>query len=103
MLNRSASALDVLCGEFPFLRAETGGAKGFACSRALSALRFTGFYFPFTGEPNVNMDSPAAFCRPLYAMSWRTSEASRRRRSAISSAYWPPSGQRTQGTATPAG
>ena len=61
VLNRSASALDVLCGEFPFLRAETGGAKGFACSRALSALRFTGFYFPFTGEPNVNMDSPAAF------------------------------------------
>lgn len=61
MLNRSASALDVLCGEFPFLRTETGGAKGFGCSRALSALRFTGFYFPFTGEPNVNMDSPAAF------------------------------------------
>ena len=61
VLNRSASALDVLCGEFPFLRAETGGAKGFACSRALSTLRFTGFYFPFTGEPNVNMDSPAAF------------------------------------------
>ena len=61
VLNRSASALDVLYDEFPFLRAETGGAKGFACSRALSALRFTGFYFPFTGEPNVNMDSPAAF------------------------------------------
>ena len=61
VLNRSTSALDVLCGEFPFLRAETGDAKGFACSRALSALRFTGFYFPFTGEPNVNMDSPAAF------------------------------------------
>ena len=61
VLNRSVSALDVLYDEFPFLRAETGGAKGFACSRALSALRFTGFYFPFTGEPNVNMDSPAAF------------------------------------------
>ena len=60
-LDHSAAALDVLYGEFPFLEAETGGAKGFACSRALSALRFTGFYFPFTGEPNVNTDSPAAF------------------------------------------
>ena len=67
VLNRSASALDVLCGEFPFLRAETGGAKGFGCSRALSALRFTGFYFPFTGEPNVNMDSPAAFLPAILA------------------------------------
>lgn len=60
-LSRSGSALDVLYGEFPFLKAETGRAKGFACSRALSVLRFTGFYFPFTGEANVNMDSPAAF------------------------------------------
>ena len=25
----------------------------------MSAMNFTGFYFPFTGESNVNMDSPA--------------------------------------------
>ena len=61
VLEGSGSALDVLYGEFPFLTAETGNAKGFACSRALSVLRFTGFYFPFTGEANVNTDSPAAF------------------------------------------
>ena len=44
-----------------FLRVETGGVKPFACSNALSVLRFTGFYFPFTGEANVNMDSPVAW------------------------------------------
>ena len=44
-----------------FLDAKTGRAKAFGCSRALSALRFTGFYFPFTGEANVNTDSPSAF------------------------------------------
>lgn len=29
-------------------------------SRVMSAMGFTGFYFPFTGECNVNVDSPAA-------------------------------------------
>lgn len=61
VLNRSASALDVLCGEFPFLRAETAVPRASPAPGALSALHFTGFYFPFTGEPNVNMDSRAAF------------------------------------------
>lgn len=28
-------------------------------SRVMSAVNFTGFFFPFTGEANVNMDSPA--------------------------------------------
>lgn len=54
------SAYDGLYREFPFLRMETGGVKPFGCSSALSVLRFTGFYFPFTGEANVNMDSPSA-------------------------------------------
>lgn len=35
--------------------------KAFSNSRVLSALDFTGFYFPFTGETNINMDCPAAF------------------------------------------
>lgn len=61
VLAESAHALDVLADEFPFLGTEAGGAKAFACSRALSVLRFTGFYFPFTGEANVNTDSPSAF------------------------------------------
>ena len=33
--------------------------KGIAFSKVMSAMNFTGFYFPFTGESNVNMDSPA--------------------------------------------
>ena len=61
LLTGSESSLDVLTEEFPFLDAKTGRAKAFGCSRALSALRFTGFYFPFTGEANVNTDSPSAF------------------------------------------
>lgn len=61
VLAHSAGALDVLADEFPFLTPDDAPAKSFACSRALSALRFTGFYFPFTGEPNVNTDSPSAY------------------------------------------
>ena len=61
VLDGAGSAYDGLYDEFPFLRMETGGVKPFGCSSVLSVLRFTGFYFPFTGEPNVNMDSPAAF------------------------------------------
>lgn len=61
VLAGAASAYDGLYDEFPFLRMETGRVKPFGCSRALSVLRFTGFYFPFTGEANVNMDSPSAY------------------------------------------
>lgn len=35
--------------------------KAFVSSRAMSALDFTGFYFPFTGEANLNDESPAAY------------------------------------------
>lgn len=46
--------------EFPFLSAGTDyRPKGIFCSRLMSAMNFTGFYFPFTGECNVNTDFPA--------------------------------------------
>lgn len=61
VLDGAGSAYDGLYDEFPFLRMETGGVKPFGCSSVLSVLRFTGFYFPFTGEANVNMDSPSAY------------------------------------------
>ena len=61
ILDAAGDAYDGLYDEFPFLRMETGRVKPFGCSRALSVLRFTGFYFPFTGEANVNMDSPVAY------------------------------------------
>jgi len=46
---------------FPTLRKQDVAPKAFACSGFMTAMDFTGFYFPFTGEANVNMDSPAAF------------------------------------------
>ena len=61
VLAAADSAYDGIYDEFPFLQLETGRVKPFGCSQALSVLRFTGFYFPFTGEANVNMDSPAAY------------------------------------------
>ncbi len=47
--------------EFPFLEKEDRVPKAFSNSRVLSAMDFTGFYFPFTGETNLNVDCPAAF------------------------------------------
>ena len=35
--------------------------KAISCSTVLSAMDFTGFYFPFTGEANLNVDCPASF------------------------------------------
>ena len=35
------------------------GAKGIICSKVMSLIDFSGFYFPFTSEANVNLDMPA--------------------------------------------
>lgn len=45
--------------EFPSLDAKSVKAKPLLCSRLQSILGFTGIYFPFTGEANVNVDAPA--------------------------------------------
>ena len=46
--------------EFPFLELEPSvRVKPLLCSRLQSILGFTGVYFPFTGEANVNTDAPA--------------------------------------------
>ncbi|MBQ7777297.1 MAG: DUF3810 domain-containing protein [Oscillibacter sp.] len=45
--------------EFPFLSFDDPGVKPIRFSKVMSALDFTGMYCPFTGESNVNMDSPA--------------------------------------------
>ena len=67
----AASRQDILVGaekaylqaekEFPCLHRDFIRPKAFVSSRALSALDFTGFYFPLTGEANVNIDSPAVY------------------------------------------
>lgn len=46
--------------EFPFLQTRELRPKPMVYSKLMSLLGFTGFYFPFTGEANVNKDFPAA-------------------------------------------
>lgn len=62
ILTAAGRAYQGLEKRFPFLTARgLTAVKPVANSRIMSMLQFTGFYFPFTGEVNVNMDSPAAF------------------------------------------
>lgn len=44
---------------FPFLEFDDVGVKAMYFSRLMSIIDFTGFYCPWTGESNVNVDSPA--------------------------------------------
>ena len=59
ILEKSVSAYDELEKQFPFLEFADTGVKAMAFSRLMSIIDFTGFYCPYTGEPNVNVDSPA--------------------------------------------
>lgn len=59
ILADSIHAYDALEQEFPFLAFEDLGVKPVHFSRIMSALDFTGSYCPYTGESNVNVDSPA--------------------------------------------
>lgn len=59
ILDYAGQVYDCLYDEFPFLDLPDHAPKGIVCSKIMSAMNFTGFYFPFTGESNVNMDSPA--------------------------------------------
>lgn len=49
-----------LYGEFPFLDTQNLAPKPFFFSKTMSYMDFTGFYFPFIGESNVNIDSPVS-------------------------------------------
>ena len=59
ILAESPYAYDALEEQFPFLTFGDLGVKPIRLSRVMSALDFTGVYCPYTGESNVNMDSPA--------------------------------------------
>ena len=59
ILAQSPHVYDALERQYPFLAFDDTGVKPVYFSRVMSALNFTGIYCPFTGEPNVNMDSPA--------------------------------------------
>lgn len=44
--------------EYPSLYGKVHKPKPFFFSKAMSYMDFTGFFFPFTAEANINMDSP---------------------------------------------
>lgn len=57
--DRGTKVYELLTREFPCLDMKAVAAKPLVCSRLQSIMGFTGMYFPFTGEANVNMDAPA--------------------------------------------
>lgn len=59
LLPRGVDIYQNLEQEFPFLKLRAVQAKPLIFSRLQSILGFTGVYFPFTGEANVNVDAPA--------------------------------------------
>ena len=59
ILRRSPEVFERTEKDWPCLAGPPLAAKGIECSRVMSALDFTGFFFPFTAEANVNIDSPA--------------------------------------------
>ncbi|MBR3293093.1 MAG: DUF3810 domain-containing protein [Oscillospiraceae bacterium] len=60
LLERSPDLYHVTQQRYPCLAGPERRVKGVFCSRVMSYLDFTGFFFPFTGEANVNMDFPVA-------------------------------------------
>ena len=58
LLRRSPEVYERAQALFPCLEGPPVPAKGVYCSKVLSYTDFTGFFFPFTGEANVNTDFP---------------------------------------------
>ena len=56
---RGPDIYENLARRFPSLEIKAVRAKPLLFSRLQSILGFTGVYFPFTGEANVNVDAPA--------------------------------------------
>ena len=61
IFDRSATLYAAVEAEVPCLRGDALRAKPVFFSRVMSYINFTGFFFPFTGEANVNTDSPACY------------------------------------------
>lgn len=55
------TAYDGVVEEFDCLKKPNAAPKAFVSSRGMSYLDFSGFYFPFTGEANLNDESPACY------------------------------------------
>lgn len=59
ILRQSPEVYTLTEQRYPCLAGPELAAKGILCSDVMSYLDFTGFFFPFTAEANVNMASPA--------------------------------------------
>ena len=60
IIEKSVEAYDAIEEEYPCLAGPRVAVKGVLCSKVMSLIDFTGFFFPFTAEANVNMDFPPA-------------------------------------------
>lgn len=60
ILARSDEVFDAVVSDYPCLDGPRVRAKGVFFSRVMSYTNFTGFFFPFTAEANVNTDFPPA-------------------------------------------
>ncbi len=58
ILRRSSGIFAETEKRYPCLAGPPLAAKGILCSRVMSYLDFSGFFFPFTAEANVNLDMP---------------------------------------------
>lgn len=59
-ISRSTSVYDNIIAEYPCLACKSRRPKKMVIfSKIQSSMGFTGIYFPFTGESNINIDSPA--------------------------------------------
>lgn len=58
LFERSATIYNNVTDEFPFLSGPELRPKALLVSRFMSYINFTGFFFPFTGEANLNIDAP---------------------------------------------
>lgn len=56
----SATLYNNAAAKLPCLAGDEVPAKPFFLSRMMSYINFTGFFFPFTGESNINVDVPPA-------------------------------------------
>lgn len=61
ILTESSALYDELPVEFEFLEGSHLNAKALVFSELLSHMNFTGFFFPYTGEANVNVHSPQCY------------------------------------------
>lgn len=59
ILQEAPQVYQNLTKQFPFLAFDDAVPKAVHFSRVMSRLDFTGIYCPFTGESNLNVDSPA--------------------------------------------